>query len=235
MQGGAGQGRFISFEGGEGAGKSTQCRRLKDALASAGIEALLTREPGGSPKAEEIRRLLLSGAVKPFGQSAEAMMFSAARIDHLDNTIRPALAAGIWVICDRFADSTRAYQGARDEVETGFIDALERVAVGQTRPDLTLILDIAPEQGLRRAADRAGAGSAPDRFEQESLAFHRLVRNRFLDIAAREPVRCAVIDATLSPEAVAERVWSTVKVRLFSAGTAPHRGRRMAQPQVRSG
>ena len=228
MQGANAPGRFISFEGGEGAGKSTQCRRLREALAEKGVKAVLTREPGGSPKAEDIRGLLLSGAVKPYGHAAEAMMFSAARIDHLDKTIRPALAAGTWVICDRFADSTRAYQGALGELDFALIEALEKVAVGATRPDLTFILDISPEAGLRRAAGRAGAGAPADRFERESLGFHRAVRNRFLDIASAEPERCAVIDAALGPDAVAERVWSTVKLRLLGPLAAPLRGRARA-------
>jgi dTMP kinase len=232
MQGEPARGRFITFEGGEGAGKSTQVRRLRDALEGIGVKAILTREPGGSPKAEEIRRLLLGGTVKPFGHGAEAMMFSAARIDHLDTLIRPALAEGAWVICDRFADSTRAYQGTLGAIEPRLIDALERVAVGPTRPDLTFILDIAPEEGLRRGRARAGAGSAADRFEQETLLFHRAVRNAFLDIAAREPVRCAVIDAALDADTIAARVWSTVQVRLLSTGMPPHRGRRKPQPQA---
>lgn len=231
MQGGAGQGRFISFEGGEGAGKSTQARRLKERLAEIGIDALLTREPGGSPKAEDIRKLLLAGAVKPYGHGAEAMLFSAARIDHLDTAIRPALEAGIWVICDRFADSTRAYQGALGGIDLTLIDALERVAVGPTKPDLTFVFDLAPEEGLRRAAARAGRDSIADRFERETLAFHRAVRNGFLDIAAREPVRCAVIDASLEPDAVADRVWSTVQVRLLAQLPMQMRGQRAAQRQ----
>ena len=238
MPSGAGRGRFITFEGGEGAGKSTQVHLLQERLAKLGIATLLTREPGGSPRAESIRKLLLSGAVKPYGQGAEAMMFSAARIDHLDKTIRPALTAGTWVICDRFADSTRAYQGALGkpgELDLALIDALENVAVGRTRPDLTIILDIAPEEGLRRAGERAGAGAATDRFEQEALAFHVAVRRRFLDIAAREPQRCAVIDAALPLQEVAGRVWSAVEVRLIAPNAAPnpapHRGRRTARKE----
>ena len=235
MPSGAGRGRFITFEGGEGAGKSTQVRRLQERLASLGIAALLTREPGGSPQAESIRKLLLSGAVKPYGHAAEAMVFNAARIDHLDKTIRPALVAGTWVICDRFADSTRAYQGALGEIDGALIDALESVAVGRTRPDLTIILDIAPEEGLRRAGERAGAGAVTDRFEQEALAFHVVVRRRFLDIAAREPERCAVINAAMPPQEVASRVWSAVEVRLLAPqanpNAAPHRARRTARKE----
>lgn len=221
MTGAGLHGRFLSFEGGEGAGKSTQVRLLQGNLAHAGIAAICTREPGGSTKAEAIRRLLLSGAVKPYGHVAEAMMFSAARIDHLDATIRPALAAGTWVICDRFADSTRAYQGALGQMDVRVIEALEQVAVGATRPDLTFILDIAPEAGLQRAALRAGAGTPADRFEQETLDFHRAVRNAFLDIAAREPLRCAVLDASLPPGEIAARIWSTVRLRLLDAALKP--------------
>lgn len=222
MSGGTNKGRFISFEGGEGVGKSTQVRLLQAQLANLGIAAVQTREPGGSPRAEAIRRMLLAGSVKQFGQTAEALMFSAARIDHLNNTIRPALAAGTWVICDRFADSTRAYQGALRQIEPQLIDALERVAVGNTRPELTFILDLAPAEGLRRAALRAGPDAPVDRFERETLAFHSAVRNIFLDIAAHDPVRCAVIDASLAPEYVAARIWASVKLRLLgSAGQQP--------------
>ena len=206
---------FITFEGGEGAGKSTQMRLLAERLAGAGIEAMTTREPGGSPGAEKIRAAILSGAVKRFGPEAEAIMFSAARIDHLDNTILPALAKGIWVVCDRFADSTRAYQGALGAADPELITALERVCVGAARPDLTLILDIAPETGLARAAARRASGEKPDRFEAESLEFHRGLRNAFLDIAAAEPQRCAVFDASLPAMELAARIWSTVTIRLL--------------------
>ena len=207
--------KFITFEGGEGAGKSTQVRLLVEKLGAEGITAIATREPGGSPGAEKIREAVLSGAVRKFGVEAEAMMFSAARVDHLDHTIRPALAKGTWVVCDRFADSTRAYQGAQGAVDPHLIAALERVAVGPTRPDLTLILDIAPETGLARAAARRPEGAAADRFEGEALEFHRGLRRAFLDIAEQEPKRCAVIDAALSVEEIAARVWSTVRVRLL--------------------
>jgi dTMP kinase len=226
------RGRFITFEGGEGAGKSTQCTRLAATLAEHGIAAIVTREPGGSPKGEAIRALLLEGSARHFGPGAEALLFSAARIDHLDRTIRPALAAGQWVICDRFADSTRAYQGALGKVEKRLIDALERVVVGTTRPDLTIILDLPPEEGLARAKRRAGQIGAADRFETETLEFHEAVRQAFLDIRAREPVRCALIDATAPPDEVAARIWSTVKLRLPDKSRLPHRARR---PAGRSG
>ena len=210
------RGRFVTLEGGEGGGKSTQARLLADKLRSQGIDAIVTREPGGSAKAEAIRAGLLAGKAKALGPLAEALLFSAARIDHLDATIRPALAKGTWVVCDRFIDSTRAYQGALGDVDPAFIDALERVSVGATRPDLTLILDIAPAEGMARA-DRRRAPDAPaDRFEAEGAAFHRGLRRAFLDIAAAEPKRCAVIDASQPAKKVAERIWSTLAVRLLA-------------------
>lgn len=230
---GAGRGRFITFEGGEGAGKSTQCARLAARLNAAGIETVQTREPGGSPKAEAIRALLLKGAIEPHGPAAEALMFAAARIDHLDSLIGPALAAERWVICDRFADSTRAYQGALGGISSHLIDALEAVTLGATRPDLTLILDLPVEDGLARAGARAGQGAAADRFEKESLSFHRAVRAAFLDIAGREPVRCAVIDAGQPSDTVAERVWSAVRLRLLENVAFPHRAGRRQPAEAR--
>lgn len=206
------RGRFITFEGGEGAGKSTQVRRLAARLAELGVSVVLTREPGGSPGAEAIRHVLLAGAAKPLGALAETALFAAARADHLDMTIRPALARGAWVISDRFADSTRAYQGASGRVSTELIESLEQITVGETRPDLTIILDIPAEEGLARAAARSGPGA--DRFESESIGFHRALRERFLAIAAREPERCVVIDARQRPDSVAEAIWRTVEQRL---------------------
>lgn len=206
-------GRFITFEGGEGAGKSTQIRRLRDHLERLGIACLVTREPGGSPGAEAIRDLILSGAAKPFGTFAETLMFFAARDDHLAVTIRPALAAGRWVLCDRFADSTRAYQGVSGGVEARHIRALERLVVAGTRPDLTLILDIPPAEGLRRAASR---GAKADRFEAEDVSFHERLRRAYLAIAANEPDRCVVIDASAPPDEVAAAIAAAVDQRLLS-------------------
>lgn len=208
----AGSGRFITFEGGEGAGKSTQVRRLAERLAERGLDVVTTREPGGSPGAEIIRHVLLAGAAKPLGPLTEATLFAAARADHLDVTIRPALARGAWVISDRFADSTRAYQGAQGQVAAGLLDALEAATVGPTRPDLTILLDIPAEEGLARAAARSGAGA--DRFESEDLTFHRNLRGAFLDIAMREPERCVVVDGEAPPDQVAEAVWKAVSARL---------------------
>lgn len=215
------RGRLITFEGGEGAGKSTQIDRLVRRLREAGVEALATREPGGSPGAEALRRVLLSGAMKPIGPAAEALLFAAARIDHIDETISPALAAGRWVACDRFADSTRAYQGSGG-LDRRLVDALERVALGGLSPDLTFILDIPEVIGLRRASRRRGTVRA-DRFEQESLAFHATIRAAFLEIARQNPERCIVIDATAPEEDVAARVWSDILDRFSPfVGTTRH-------------
>lgn len=211
-------GRFITLEGGEGVGKSTQMRRLARRLEARGLTVVQTREPGGSPRAEAIREAILAGRTRAFGPMAEALLFSAARIDHLDTLIRPALARGDWVICDRFSDSTTAYQGASGEPEPAILRALERIVVGDTRPALTLILDMAPETGLARAdARRRERGEATDRFEGEALAFHRDLRQRFLDIAAADPARCAVIDADAPADTVEERIWREVDARLLSA------------------
>ena len=204
------RGRFITLEGGEGTGKSTQARRLADRLRSAGHDVVLTREPGGSPAAEAIRALLLDGTVAPFGPAAEALLFTVARADHIKRTIRPALAAGHWVVSDRFMDSTRAYQGAAG-VERDEIDRLERIAVGEDRPDLTLILDLPAGLGLRRAAAR---GADTDRYEADALAIHEERRAAFLAIAAAEPARCAIIDASGGEEAVAAAIAATVEARL---------------------
>jgi dTMP kinase len=211
------KGRFITLEGGEGAGKSTQARLLARKLEPLGVSVVVTREPGGSPGAEELREVILSGKAAPFGPAGEAILFSAARIDHVDRTIAPALARGQWVICDRFADSTRAYQGAAGNIDPALIASLERVAVGAVKPDLTLMLDIAPETGLGRAAARRRPGEAIDRFEREGAGFHETLRQAFLAIARAEPERCAVIDANNPAEAVAEAIWICVRERLGSA------------------
>lgn len=208
-------GRFVTFEGGEGAGKSTQVRRLSGRLAAAGIETLVTREPGGSPRAERIRHLILSGAASAFGGIAEATLFAAARADHLDLTVRPALRRGALVLCDRFTDSTRVYQGVLAGIGAGILAGLETAAVGETRPDLTLVLDLPAELGLARARARgAAAGLAADRFEREGLAYHEAVRAAFLAIARAEPHRCIVIDAAAGPDAVEAEIWSALSARL---------------------
>jgi dTMP kinase len=212
------RGRFITFEGGEGAGKSTQASLLADRLRKLGIGVDLTREPGGSPGAEIIRHVLLSGAAKPLGPEVETLLFAAARDEHLNERIRPALARGRWVICDRFSDSTRVYQGVLGKVDPRIIRSLERLTVGRTKPSLTFILDLPPELGLARARKRRGAGQA-DRFEQENLAFHQKLRDAFRQIAAEEPQRCVLIDATEEPDFIADQIWRVVQERL-SPGTA---------------
>lgn len=209
------RGRFVTFEGGEGAGKSTQIRLLADRLRSQGHDIVLTREPGGSPLAEKLRALLLSGAVADKGPLAEAILFSAARADHVDRLIRPALEAGRWVLSDRFADSTRVYQGAVGAVPMGQVAALEKLALNGLRPDLTLVLDLPAATGVARANARRGADSA-DRFERDDLAIHEARRQGFLALAKAEPLRVAVIDADAAPEMVAARIWAEVERRLLA-------------------
>jgi dTMP kinase len=207
------RGRFITFEGGEGSGKSTQASALADRLKSLAVGVVLTREPGGSPGAEVIRHVLLSGAAKPLGPEAEAILFAAARDDHMQNTVKPALERGRWVVCDRFMDSTRVYQGALGNVDQRLLRGLERITVGEFRPDLTFILDVPAEVGLARANERRGAGEA-DRFEQEALEFHEKLRAAYREIAAGDPERCVLIDSQQPKERVAERIWAIVNERL---------------------
>jgi dTMP kinase len=211
------RGRFITLEGGEGVGKSVQAKRLEERLAALGLAVVRTREPGGSPGAEALREAILSGFAAGFNAAGQAFLFSAARVDHLDQTILPALARGDWVVSDRFADSTRAYQGAAGNLPPAFIASLERLTVGANRPDLTLILDLDPEVGLKRANERRQTGPT-DRFESEGLAFHQTLRRAFLDIAAAEPLRCVVIDAGQSEADVAAAIWSAVESRLDPVG-----------------
>ena len=220
-------GCFITFEGGEGAGKSTQGARLRRRLEARGVSVLTTREPGGSPRAEAIRTFILSGAAKRSGAFAETLLFASARADHLDRTIAPALAKGAFVICDRFSDSTRVYQGEVGAVPRELVSALERVAVRGTRPDLTLILDVPAKLGLARASQRREiSGEAQDRYEEEGLAFHGRVRDAFLKIAAAEPDRCVVIDAAGPPDSVERLIWAEVEGRLLTPDqaveNAPH-------------
>lgn len=207
------RGKFITFEGGEGTGKSTQAAMLASRLEALGLVVQLTREPGGSPGAEIIRHVLLSGAAKALGPEVEAMLFAAARDDHVRCTILPALQSGKWVISDRFADSTRVYQGALGQVDTKLINVLERVSIGSLAPDLTVILDLPVHLGLERAKLRRGQAEA-DRFEGEGTDFHEKLRAAYLGIAASEPGRCVVIDATRAKDAVAKSVWQAVLSRL---------------------
>jgi dTMP kinase len=207
------RGKFITFEGGEGTGKSTQAAMLGARLESYGLAVQLTREPGGSPGAEIIRHVLLTGAAKPLGADVEAMLFAAARDDHVQYTILPALRSGKWVVCDRFADSTRVYQGILGQVDQKLINVLERVSVGELAPDLTVILDLPVQVGLERAKLRRGPAQA-DRFEGEGADFHEKLREAYLAIAAREPDRCVVIDAIASKDVVADAIWQAVQSRL---------------------
>jgi dTMP kinase len=205
------RGRFITFEGGEGAGKSTQVKRLAERLRAAGLDVVTTREPGGSPGAEAIRDIVLKGAADRWSPVTEALLMYAARRDHVERVIRPALEAGKWVICDRFADSTRAYQGGAGGVAGGLISALETHVLEDVRPDLTLMFDLPAEAGLERAHARAGAEM---RFESKGLAFHDRLREAFREIAAADPARCALIDAAGSIAAVEAQVWDAVTSRL---------------------
>jgi dTMP kinase len=202
-----GRGRFITLEGGEGAGKSTQAGRLAVALAARGLPVLRTREPGGTPGAERIRALLLNHG--PWDPVAEAMMMFSARREHVVKVIRPFLDAGGWVVCDRFADSTLAYQGAQG-LPREIWARLAEVALEGFAPDLTLVLDLPPEAGMARAAARSGA----DRYERMGMRFHAAVRQAFLGIAAAEPQRCLVVDAGQEAEAVAAAIGAAVGARL---------------------
>ena len=210
-------GLFVSFEGGEGAGKSTQIRHLAERLRERGHEVLVTREPGGSPGAEAVRHVLLSGAAEMFGTRMEAILFAAARNDHVEDVIRPALSRGTIVLCDRFMDSSRVYQGVTGNLEPDYIEALQRVAVNGVIPHCTLILDIPAEVGLERARKRASAVTAPDRFEKEEMQTHEKRREAFLDIAAREPERCHVIDALKPEDEIAAEIAGIVDKRLGAA------------------
>ena len=202
-------GVFISFEGGEGSGKSTQIRLLAARLQAEGRDVLVTREPGGTPEAEAVRALLVSGDVARWTPTAEALLNYAAREQHLEQVIRPALGAGKTVLCDRFMDSTRAYQGYAGGCAMSLIDALEEAVVGDTRPRLTLIFDLDPAVGLARAKSR-GDHVAEDRYERKGLEFHMKLRDGFLDILRREPKRCRMVDAAQDVDAVAADVWSVL-------------------------
>ncbi|MBF0323728.1 dTMP kinase [Magnetospirillum moscoviense] len=205
------RGRFITLEGGEGAGKSTQIRLLAAALESMGKPVIVTREPGGSPGAEAIRALLVTGDTDRWDARTEALLHSAARRDHLVKKVWPALESGQWVLCDRFADSTIAYQGYGHGLPIDELEQLTALTVGDFAPDLTLILDLPVEAGLARAG---GRGGAEDRYERMGLDFHRRLRQGFLDIAARHAERCAIIDAGQGPEWVHQAIMAVVSQRL---------------------
>jgi dTMP kinase len=205
------RGKFITLEGGEGAGKSTQQRRLAGWLRDSGLAVVETREPGGSPGAEEIRRLLVTGAAGRWDPLTETLLIFAARRDHLRQTIEPALAGGRWVVCDRFIDSTLVYQGVAQGVGQSPIETLQDLVAGDLRPDLTLVLDLPVDEGLARAKRRAGD---EDRYERMDRSFHEKLRAAFRDIAAREPARCLLIDASGDEAAVAARIQAAVSARL---------------------
>ena len=211
-------GQFITFEGGEGAGKSTQIARLKARLESLRLKVVVTREPGGSPGAEAVRNVLLSGKAKKLGPHAEALLFAAARADHMDTVILPALTNGAWVLCDRFSDSTRVYQGEAG-VDPAYLEELEQLAISGRKPDLTLLIDVPPKIGLARVDSRALSTSSanPDRFEIDSLEIHERRRQMFLDIAKSEPARVAVIDGSQGTDAVEAAIWAAVYGRLGDA------------------
>jgi len=213
------RGFFITFEGGEGAGKSTQIARLAQKLRDKRYPTVVTREPGGSPGAEAVRHVILSGAAEPFGQEMEALLFAAARSDHIEQLIRPALRRGKVVLCDRFVDSWRVYQGATGSIDPALLEEIERVSVNGVMPDLTLIFEIDPEEGLKRASARRGEDQA-DRFEKETLAIHKRRRQAFLDIARKEPKRCVVIDASADEETVENAVTAAVFAALESRSPA---------------
>ncbi|MBP7065232.1 dTMP kinase [Ferrovibrio sp.] len=203
-------GRFITLEGGEGAGKSTQIKRLTARLAACGIDVVATREPGGTPGAEAIRGLLVTGDTARWEPATETLLHYAARAEHVRKQVQPALARGAWVVSDRFADSTMAYQGYAGQVGRAAVESLHGWVLGDFKPDLTLILDLPVEIGLARAG---GRGGGEDRYERMGLAFHEALRAAFLDIAAREPQRCHVVDASPEPDAVAAALWAVVAAR----------------------
>jgi dTMP kinase len=210
---GAARGRFITFEGGEGSGKSTQVRLLAERLRQAGYDVVATREPGGSVMGERIRGLLLDPDAD-LDPVTQALLFSAARRDHVVRLIEPALERGAIVLCDRFADSTRAYQQAAGAVDSAFVEAITAAAIGATSPDLTLILDIDPREGLSRARARRGGAAKADAFEASDLGFHARVREGYLSIAQSEPNRCGVIGAGRAPTIVAQDIATVVASRL---------------------
>lgn len=208
--------RFITFEGGEGVGKSTQIKRLMASLNRAGVSVVRTREPGGTPKAEAIRSFILQGHCENWGPGAEAVLFAAARLDHVETLIGPSLDEDKWVLCDRFADSTRAYQGLTGGVPGRLIDALETLAVNGRAPDLTLVLDMDPQKAFERVARKAeeeGIPNVPDRFEKQALAWHRKLRKGYLKIAERDPDRCIVIEAEGEEDDIEKAIWTALAER----------------------
>lgn len=208
------RGLFITFEGGEGSGKSSQIQSLVDDFEQAGEKVITTREPGGSNGAEAIRHVLLSGAAESLGSEMEAILFFAARSDNIDTIIKPALESGAHVLCDRFFDSTRVYQGASGKADDKLLTSLEQVICKDVWPDLTIILDLDPKEGLKRADKRREKDTQPDRFEKETLALQKKRRQAYLDIAKKEPERCAVIDGSGKPDEVSAKIKEVIRERL---------------------
>ena len=208
------RGLFITFEGGEGSGKSTQARGLAASLEALGRRVLLTREPGGTHGAEIMREMLLSGVLQPFGAEAETIALYAARQDHLELKIKPALQRGEVVICDRFSDSTRAYQGAADKVDMHLINALDEVVVHDCQPDITFLLDISVEKGLSRAKSRLTEGQSSDRFEKADLSFHTKLRDGFLSLAKQHKNRIQTINADRDEATIAADILQKVQARM---------------------
>lgn len=202
------RGKFITFEGGEGSGKSTQVALLAEHLRKAGIETVITREPGGTPLGEAIRSLVLDASPEPV---TELLLFAAARAEHVEKVIRPALEHGTWVVCDRFMDSTRVYQGLLGGAPGDLIGAIEIRTVAPTYPDLTLVLDLPAGEGLKRTEARGELS----RFDAKSMEYHERLQDGFLAIARAEPARCLVVDADRQPEDIAADIWHAVKMRLF--------------------
>lgn len=216
--------RFITFEGGEGVGKSTQAKRLQARLHKQGIEAIRTREPGGTPKAEAIRSFILQGRSESWGAGAEAVLFASARLDHVNQLIAPNLEAGRWVISDRFHDSTRAYQGLTGGVDDKLISALEELALNGHKPDLTLLLDMDPDVAFARVRERQledALVSTGDRFEKEDLEWHRRLRDGFLKIAEKNRDRCVVVLADRTEDKLEEAIWQAVLEHFPELETAP--------------
>lgn len=205
-------GKFITLEGPEGSGKTTQAKILVEQLTAQGIEVVVTREPGGTPTGELIRRILQHDETgEAISAEAEVFLFAASRAQHVHHVIRPALAAGKWVICDRFIDSTTAYQGYGRDIPVSRLQEINAFAIGDTRPDCTLLFDIDVQRAMQRLASRLEeTGGSADRIEQESLAFHERVRAGYLELAAAEPNRFCVVDADREPEAIASSVWEHI-------------------------
>jgi dTMP kinase len=222
------QGLFITFEGGEGAGKSTQIARLAKHLRARGDDVLVTREPGGSPGAEAVRHVILSGAAEPFGPAMEALLFAAARNDHVEQVMRRALKSGRMVLCDRYIDSSRVYQGVTGDLDPDLMRAIEQMAINGLMPDLTIILDLPAEVGLQRANARRGAGTA-DRFEKETIDLHHKRRDAYLAIASEEPERCKVVAADRPAGEIARQIAALVDELKASRGIKPRQSIEVAK------